>query len=188
MALRERIRYLRREHEELLHLADRIEKMLESVSKNHFGGHLKSLSELRSLEHGLAGIVEHCHAENRIVESTYREHLQRDETARIDAEHEQIIRAVMNFREELKFATADRTMAMILPGMDVVNRLWAHIAYERELLGRIAELEDAPKRAARRKKLTKGAQGKKKKQVVKRRMRAKPAGFLPYTLEPHPEL
>lgn len=188
MALRDRIQYLRREHEELLHLANTIEKMLESVSKNDFGGHLKTLSELRSLEQGLAGIVEHCHAENRIVESTYHEHLQRDESARIGDEHEQIIRAVANFREELKFATADRTMAMILPGMDVVNRLRTHIAYERELLGRIAEFEETPKGAARGKKLTKSAQGKKKKRVVKRRMRAKPASFLPYTLERHPEL
>jgi molecular chaperone GrpE (heat shock protein) len=132
MALRHHIQYLRKEHEELLHLADRIEKMLESASKNDFAEHLKSLTGLRSLEHGLAGIVEHCGAEDRIIESTYHRYLQQDERARIDAEDEQIIRAVTNFREELKCATTDRTMAMILPGMDAVNRLRAHIAYERE--------------------------------------------------------
>jgi molecular chaperone GrpE (heat shock protein) len=129
MALRHRIQYLRKEHEELLHLADRIEEMLESASKNDFAEHLKSLTGLRSLEHGLAGIVEHCRAEDRIIESTYRHYLQQDERERIDAEHEQIIRAVTSFREELKFATTDRTMAMILPGMDVINRLRAHIAW-----------------------------------------------------------
>jgi hypothetical protein len=188
MTLRHRIEYLRKEHEELLHLADRIEKMLESASKNDFAEHLKSLTGLRSLEHGLAGIVEHCHAEDRIVESTYHHSLQPDERARIDAEHEQIIRAVTDFREELKFATADRTMAMIIPGMDVVKRLRAHIAYEREMLGRIAELEDPPKTAVGKKKTGKRAHEKQRRHGVKRKTQAKATGVLPYTVEPHPEL
>jgi hypothetical protein len=188
MALRHRIQYLRKEHEELLHLADRIEKMLESASKNDFAEHLKSLTGLRSLEHGLAGIVEHCHAEDRIIESTYHHYLQQDERARIDAEHEQIIRAVTNFREELKCATTDQTMAMILPGMDVVRRLRAHIAYEGELLGRIAELGNPPKTAVGKKKTGKRAHEKKRRHVTRRKTGTKSANVLPYTLEPHPEL
>jgi hypothetical protein len=188
MALRHRIQYLRKEHEGLLYLADRIEEMLELASKNDVAEHLKSLSGLRSLAHGLAGIVEHCHAEDRIIESTYHHYLQQDERARIDAEHEQIIRAVTNFREELKFATTDRTMAMILPGMDVVNRLRAHIAYERELLGRIAEAGNPPKKAPGKKKTDKKAREKKRRHIAKRKTETKVAGALPYTLEPHPEL
>jgi hypothetical protein len=188
MGLRYRMQYLRKEHEELLYLADRIEKMLESASKNDFAEHLKSLAGLRSLEHGLAGIVEHCHAENRIVESTYHQYLQQDERARIDAEHEQIIGAVTSFREELKFATADRTMAMILPGMDVINLVRAHIAYERELLGRITELGNPPKRAARRRKPIKRAHAAKRRYVARRKPETKAMNVLPYTLEPHPEL
>jgi hypothetical protein len=187
MALRNRIEYLRKEHEELLNLAGRIEELLESAAKNEVAEHLKSLTGLRSLEYGLAGIVEHCHAENRIVESTYHEYLQPDERARIDTEHEQIIRAVTNFREELKFATTDRTMAMILPGMDVVNRLRAHIAYEREMLGRIAGLGPSPKRASGRKKTGKRAHGKQRRRAAKRK-ETNPTHLLPYTLEPHPEL
>ena len=188
MTLRHRIEYLRKEHEELLHLADRIEKMLELASKNEFAEHLKSLTGLRSLEHGLTGIVEHCHAEDRIVESTYHHSLQPEERARIDAEHQQIIRAVTDFREELKFATADRTMAMIVPGMDVVNRLRAHIAYEREMLGRIAELGKPPKTALGRKTAGKRARGKQSRHAAKRKTERKTTSVLPYTLEPHPEL
>jgi len=188
MALRRRIQYLRKEHEELLHLADRIEKMLESSSKNDFAEHLKGLTGLRSLEHGLAGIVEHCHAEDRIVESTYHHSLQPEERARIDAEHQQIIRAVTDFREELKFATADRTMAMIVPGMDVVKRLRAHVAYEREMLGRIAELGNPPKTALGRKTAGKRAHVKQRRHAGRRKTETKGTGILPYTLEPHPEL
>jgi uncharacterized protein YkvS len=188
MALSHRIEYLRKEHEELLNLAGKIEKALESASKNDVAEHLKSLNELRSLEHGLTGIVEHCHAEDRIVESTYHQSLQQDERDRINAEHEQIIRAVTNFREELKFATTDRTMAMIIPGMDVVNLLRAHIAYEQEMLGRISELRKPTKSAAGKKKTASRAHGKKRRHAAKRKTEAKAADVLPYTLEPHPEL
>jgi hemerythrin-like domain-containing protein len=188
MALNQRIEYLRKEHEELLNLAGKIEKALESASKNDVAEHLKSLNELRSLEHGLTGIVEHCHAEDRIVESTYHQSLQKNECDRINAEHEQIIRAVTNFREELKFATTDRTMAMIIPGMDVVNLLRTHIAYEREMLGRITELRKPTKSAAGKKQIARRAQGKKKRHAAKRKTETKAADVLPYTLEPHPEL
>jgi hypothetical protein len=133
--------YLCKEQDELLHLAARIEKLLESASKNDFSEHLKSLGELPLLERGLAAIVEHCNAKNPAAESVYDQYLQQDERARVDAEHQQIIQAVANFREELKCVTPDRTMAMILPGVDVVNGLRAHIAFEQELFNRIATLE-----------------------------------------------
>lgn len=188
MALRDRIEYLRKEHQELLHLAAKIEKLLEAASKNDFAEHLKSLSELRSLGHGLAGIVEHCHAENRLVESTYRQYLQPDECARIDTEHERIIRAVTNFREELKFATVDRTMAMILPGMDLVNQLRAHIAHEHHLLDRIAGLGKPAKTTAREKKTQKRTRAIRKRHAPKRKPAKKSMHVLSYTLEPHPEL
>jgi hypothetical protein len=151
MAVHDRIRYLRKEHEELLHVADKIEEMLGCAAKTDVAERLKGVMGLRSLEHGLAGIVEHCHAEDRIVESTYHHSLQLNERGRIDAEHEQILRTTTDFREELKFATVDRTMAMIPPGIDLVNRLRAHIAYEREMLNRI-DRQSPPKKAA-----TKGA-------------------------------
>jgi len=188
MVLNHRIEYLRKEHKELLNLTLRIEEALESASKNDVAEHLKSLNVLRSLEHGLAGIVEHCHAEDRIVESTYHHSLQQEERDRINAEHEQIIRAVTNFREELKFATTDRTMAMILPGMDVINLLRAHISYEQEMLGRIAELGKPPKSAAGKKKTGRRAHGKKRRHAARRKTETKAADVLPYTLEPHPEL
>jgi len=180
MGLRHRIEHLRREHTEVLDLADRIEQFLEQVSKNDFAERLKGLTGLRSLEHGFSGVMEHCHAEGRIVESIYHHSLQSKERDRIQAEHQQILRAVSDFREELRFATADRTMAIIVPGMDVVNRLRAHIAYEREMLGRIIGREGTT--AGRR------AHRKQRKRTAARKPHTKTTSFLPYTLEPHPEL
>ena len=131
MEPRHQIEYLQEEHEELLNLAGRMEKLLESASKNDFSEHVQSLSELRSLEHRLNGVVEHCHTGDRLVESIDLSNLLPEERA--------LIRAVENFREELKCATTDRTMAMILPGMDVVKWLRAHVADERELFGGVAQ-------------------------------------------------
>ncbi len=187
MALHDRIRYLRKEHEELLRVADKLEEMLGSAANSDVAERLKGVMGLRSLEHGLAGVVEHCHAEDRIVESTYHHSLQLNERGRIDAEHEQILRTTTDFREELKFATVDRTMAMIPPGIDLVNRLRAHIAYEREMLNRI-DRRRPPKKAA-----TKGQPGReplisKKRHAHKRKMRPKAAHIGPNTLETHPEL
>jgi hypothetical protein len=183
-----RMEYFRREREGLLGLAASIEKLLETASKNEYSERLKSLAELRSLDHGLTGIAEHCHAGNRIVESTFYENFREDERARIDAEHQQIIQAVASFREELKCATADRTMAMILPGMDLVNQLRSHISFEGELLRRIAVLQHPQKRAAEKKKTATGSKEKKRRHTAKQRSHRKPAHALPYTLEPHPEL
>jgi hypothetical protein len=180
--------YFRREHKALLDLAAAIEKLLEAASKNEYGERLKSLTELRSLDHGLTGIVEHCHAGNRIVESTYYENFREDDRARMDAEHQQIIQAVASFREELKCATADRTTAMVLPGMDLVTQLRSHIFFERELLRRVAELYHPPKRALEKKKTPTKSKEKKRRHVAKHRSHREAAHTLPYTLEPHPEL
>lgn len=143
MVSRDRIEFLHKECEELLHVVQRIERALQLALEKEFSEHVKSMTELHTLDHGLAGIIEHCNAENRLVDSSEHIYRNTDERARIDSEHQEIVRAVINFREELRFATADRTMAMILPGMDLVNRLRAHIAYERELLDRIDMLPTA---------------------------------------------
>jgi hypothetical protein len=182
-----RIQYLRKEHENFFRLAQMLEKMLELASTNVFAGHVKGLKALQSLERGLASIEKHCHVEDSAIDTAYQQSLQQEERARINAEHEQLIRAVKSFQEELKCATADRTMAMILPGMDVVKLLRAHIAYEQELLGRIAPLTRT--RDAIKIKRQKG----KRPIAINRKHSRKPrrsvkGTYLPYTLEPHPEL
>jgi hypothetical protein len=122
------------------------------------------------------------------VESTYHHSLQPAERARIDAEHEQIVRAVADFREELKFATVDRIVPMIPAGIDVVSRLRAHVAYEKEMLNRIAAPAGTPKRTIPKKPSGKGPLGTKRSHARKPKPSAKAAHILPYTLEAHPEL
>ena len=162
------------------------EKLLEFISKGDFAVHVKNLAELQSLEHGLTGILEHCHAGDRLVESIYYQEFQQAERARIDAEHRQIVRAVASFREELKCATSDRTIAMILPGMDVVKLLRAHIVDEGELFSRFAGSLKPDKRIAGSKKATKSTRLKKRRRNLRPKPHRKGTDAVPYTLEPHP--
>jgi hemerythrin len=189
MALRHRIEYLRREHTELLRLANRIEAALAAASKESSPNHLRGITELRVLEHGFSGIAEHCHSEERILESTLHHYLDADERLRIDEEHGKIVRALAEFREELRFATADRTMSMVIPGMNVVNQLRAHISDEEKLLDRIMKSAGASSKRAMKKKPPKRTLAPRKTRAHKPSVRSGNANrCVPYTLEPHPEL
>jgi hypothetical protein len=188
MGLNHCLHYLAKEHEELLKVAAKIESLLESAFKNDFADHLKTFAELRSLEHSFTGIVEHCHAGDRLVESAYYREFQQKDLARIAVDHLQILRALASFREELKCATPDRTMAMIMPGMDLVKLLRDHVAFEGKVFSRkespaeLREKETAGRGTAKR------AHEKKRPRATRRKAQKEENPSGPYTLEPHPEL
>lgn len=188
MALSDRIAYLRKEHQAILKVADEIERALALGSKADFPEHQKCINELRTLEHGLRGIEEHCHGEDRAVESTYHHYGSVAERRRLDGEHAEITRALADFREELRFATADRTNSLHAPGMALVTRLRSHIAHEETLLRGIRKSETRRKRLSKSKRSRsavvkfKGSGTGKKKRVCEE------APHIPYTMEPHPEL
>jgi hypothetical protein len=166
MKLSQQIDYLGAEQNAILSLADKIEKLLDSTPKGDYSEHERTVMELRSLDHRLAGIVEHCHAQDRLVESTYYQELQKEERERIDAEHQRIIQAVTSFREELKCATADRMNAMILPGMDVVKLIRTHVPYEASVLTKLA-LAQPGKTVASTQNSAKTLHAHKKRQIAK---------------------
>lgn len=69
MSLHDRILSLRKEHEELLDVAGRLEEFLELSVRHDFKQHLKGFAELRSIENGLSGAVKHCRAGDQIIET-----------------------------------------------------------------------------------------------------------------------
>ena len=148
MIVRHWMDYLRKEHEELLDLTEKIEKLLDIASRHDFSEHPRVLRELQSLDHHLTGIVEHCHAPDRLVESDFYQLLPAEQLARLTAEHERIRQSVANFREELKYATPDRMMAMIMPGMDVVKLLRDHIDFESGLFDRVGRRAELHRKGA----------------------------------------
>lgn len=185
MALRDRIAYLRKEHRELLQVADNIESALALGSKADFSDHQRCLRDLRALGHGLAGIEEHCHAEERAVESIYHLYADRKERRAIDQEHADIARVLADFREELRFATADRTQALQGPGMALVGRLRSHILREERLLREIGKLQ--PARTARHRR-SRTAERRHAPTSQRRNASCNEPSMIPYTMEPHPEL
>ena len=188
MGLRHCKDYIFQEHKALLALAGRIENLLASASNSEYSQHAKTLAELHALDHELTGITEHCHASDRLVEAAYYKEFRQEELARIQKDHLQIMLAVANFREELKCATPDRTMAMIVPGMDVVKLLRDHVTFEAAAFNRVADHVESRARASIRGDEPRKVHKRRKTPVGKRKAPKAIPDAIPYTLEPHPEL
>jgi len=146
MKLIPRVEYLRKEHQGLLELARRIEAGLELASGDAVRDHELGLSQLRENEHRLNGVVEHCHAEERIVESTLHEYAAENERAIIEEEHQDLLRKLSTFRDELRFATVDRLQSTSIAGYEFVRTLQTHVARESELLDQIVAKELQPEK------------------------------------------
>ena len=188
MALRDRIAYLRKEHKQMLQIAGQIESALALGASTEFPKHQQCLSELRALDHGFQGIEEHCHAEERVVESTYHHFVKSAERRRLEAEHAEIMRSLADFRGELRFATADSTETLCDPGMAFVARLRSHIAHEERLLRGISKSEARRQRVGMNRR-SRRAQMKKSMTMTKLNKEvSKETSCIPYTMEPHPEL
>ena len=136
MELTDRLEYLHKEQNEILNAIRRMEGAFELSANEDFSRRVKGLLELRSLEHAMDGIGEHCHSEARIVQSAFRHYSTGAEYSRLLAEHAEILRLLYNFREELEFTTADSTASLIPLGKEMVRRIREHIEFERKLLER----------------------------------------------------
>ena len=187
MVLRDRIAYLRAEHAKLLESAEKVSGTLALAYSTNFPERQESLAGLRGFDHAFDGIAEHCHAEDRIVESVYHQYLREPERAQSRAEHQEILRRLGEFRGELRFATADHTASLVGPGMELVRVLRTHVADEEEWLDRIAKSETSAKRVTTHKRSHTAV--RKGRPTHRRDARTRREELhMPYTMEPHPEL
>lgn len=144
MAIIGRFEYLQSEENEILSATKRMEEALQLAAAEEFSKRIKGLLELRALEHAFDGIGEHCHSEERIVESTFRHYSGGEEYSRVVTEHAELLRLLYNFREELEFATADSTASLIPSGKELVRRTREHIDFEKKMLERIETAGPVP--------------------------------------------
>jgi len=187
MALRARVEYLRREHDELLKLVERIEAALALASQEGIAKHEDSLARLRALEAGFQGIAEHCHSEERIVESTFHAHASKKERVKNDEQHREILRKLGAFRDELQFATVDRLHDVCVCGDDLTRTLRTHVTNESEVLDRIAgKAQPARKREPIR--AAKQSSRVRFPRARSTRGRAHAGPGISYLMEDHPEL
>ena len=145
-----RFEYLTSEQTEILRAIKRMETAFELAGDKDFSKRIKGLLELRTLEHAYDGIAEHCHSEERIVESTFRHYASKTEYSQIVAGHSELLRLLYNFREELEFATADSTTSLIPLCKELVGRIREHIGFEKELLERTDSTGPVPEKVLMR--------------------------------------
>jgi len=131
---------LRKEHLEILRLTERFEEALSLASREDFTARHIGLAELRTLQHGLIGISQHCSSEDGLLESEYHRYLDAQKYERIRAQHEGITRLIASLLRELPFVTADSVVDAVPRGEDLVQRIREHVAYEEEMLGYIEDL------------------------------------------------
>jgi hypothetical protein len=181
MINRHRIARLRREHEELMWLANRIEAALHLGAKHDSAGHRKCRAELRALAPEFSAIVAHCHAENSIRDFTNHRFVSANEHARIDTEHADILRWLAEFREDVRFPVIERKALLLPQGTELIKRLRTHLSFEQELLDRISKTaEDCAIPIA--------VPNRQQPAIARNAHTHKDRHFIPYTVESHPEL
>lgn len=139
MDLRSRLDYFRKEHEEILRFLNNWERALKMAASESDEERLKGLEELRRSENDLMSIQEHCHAEERTVESPFQIYLDDASLARLAQEHELLRQLSNDFLRELTFATIFRISELVRSGSALLEQLRRHIAHETELLKQIEE-------------------------------------------------
>jgi hypothetical protein len=184
MGLHDRLAYLRREQKELLGLADRMEAALAAASREDVSRREESLARLRALEPGFRGIAEHCHSEERIVESTFHALACKIELASNDEQHREILRKLEAFRDDLRFATVDRLHAVCVSGSELTRMLRAHLKNESAVIDKIAGTADSVRKRRRASKNTSRVL-QPRAQSIRKQTQARP--IISYLLEDHPE-
>jgi hemerythrin-like domain-containing protein len=139
MESRDSIEYIQKEHLEILRLVERLAGGVSLASKEDFSARQKGLAELRALQHGLAGISQHCGEEDSILESDYHHYLDAKQYDRIRTQHKNICRLIALLLRELPYATADSVTELCPQGEDLVTQIREHIAYEEEMLCYVQE-------------------------------------------------
>jgi len=128
------VEYIQREHLELLRLADKLAGALALAAKPDFESRLQGLTELRASQHGLLGVRQHCGSEDGILESDFHHYLDPEQYLRLCTQHSVISRLVTILLRELPYATADSVPELYEPGLELLDQLREHIAFEEDMI------------------------------------------------------
>jgi len=137
MTAQDSTEYIQKEHLEILRLADKIADALVLASREDLESRLKGLMELRSAEHGLHGVRQHCGTEDGILETDFHHFLDPDLYLRLCTQHNVIARLVNIVLKELPYATADSVSELREPCQELLDQLHDHIAFEQDMLWRV---------------------------------------------------
>lgn len=139
MNLSQQIEYLRIEAQATRELLTKLELALERVARQSADDRRLGLEELRRLDHGLLGVLDHCHSRDRVIESMPSGSLTVEELQRSASQHQQLARAINDFRFELKFSTIDHVSEITASGRALLAELRLHVEEESIILNRIEQ-------------------------------------------------
>jgi len=139
MESRDSVEYIQKEHLEIVRLAEKIADALALVSKDDFAARRTGLVALRSTRDGLLGILQHCHADDSIVETDFHRYLDANQYGQLRAQHAAISRLVAGLLRELPYVTADTVVDLRTTGEELLEQIRQHIAYEADMLWRVED-------------------------------------------------
>ncbi|HUK52881.1 MAG TPA: hemerythrin domain-containing protein [Candidatus Binatia bacterium] len=140
MAFLESSDLLRKEHLEILRVAEHLSQALALAGKEDFTARQQGLAGLRVLRPALLGVSRHCCCEEGVLESPYHRYLDGQRFEQVDGQHKAIHRLVLAFLRDVLYATADSIADSVPQGEELVEKIREHIAYEENLLDYIEEL------------------------------------------------
>jgi hypothetical protein len=134
MVSRDSVEYVQKEHLEIVRLADKIADALALASKEDFQSRQQGLVGLRTLREGLVGVLQHCHAEEGMLESDFHHYLDAQQYGRLRSQHQSIARTTASLLRELPYVTADSVRDLCGPGQELLEEIREHVAYEADML------------------------------------------------------
>jgi len=139
MERRDSIEYVQKEHLEIAKLAEKVGAALALASKQDFQSRQQGLAGLRTLREGLLGVLQHCHAEEGILETDFHHYLDVKNYERLKSQHRSIARTTASLLRELPYMTADSVPDLCRPGQELLDELREHIAFEQDMLWRVED-------------------------------------------------
>jgi hypothetical protein len=142
MAPRDSVEYVQKEHLEMLKIADRLAEALGLAGKQDFRSRQDGLAELRGLQQGLVGISQHCNAENGLLESDFHHYLEAKNYDQLRTQHRQIARLIAGLLREMPYTTADSVVELSGDGVQLLEEIREHVAFEEEMLWKVEARRD----------------------------------------------
>ncbi len=140
MDLPRQLEHYRKEHDEILRFLREFDETLTLASDEAEETRRLGLARLRGMEETLAGIREHCRAEEQNVESPFQIYLDDYALEDLHVEHLSLEKHSHDFCAELVAVTAPPpTEDLVRLGWQLVDELRRHIAREGGLLKQVAD-------------------------------------------------
>ena len=126
------------------------EEALNVIASEDCDTRCTGLRQLQAMEGKIVEIWEHCHKEEDDPEGPLFQLASPADRERLKDEHFQLYRDNYEFRREMEFTTSSFTGDLVAKGQRLLAELRAHIAFEEELLRRLAQEQAQMELAAAR--------------------------------------